>query len=456
MKRLKFNLCAVIIAIVYLSFLMYDNISISLLNVTTVSGSFMDQFAYNHHLPIVDHMDKGKNIVKYEEFEYNNISGGISLIRYLGEGNEIVIPEEIDGKKVLELEKDFFEKSPTIEKLYLPNTINQICDKPNEKITLFCEKTSPILEVYSTTNDLSESEIKPEEESEEIPDWNIKIIPNTTVNYNLGTLPFKYNVKENGIELVEYTGKDRDLIIPSYINGKEVKTISFDLVNHFDHVTFPETVTEMNGAVFSVNYTMGFAVECGFTLTAFILTLIILNTIIPKLTNTKEIYLFLPQLIISVLYILAQCLFGLLVIYSNTFTILSASIISSFLMIVYIILIISISATRKHVITVENTIAEKTSWMNTFKNSCSNLTDGIDDLNVKKQVSRLIENIHYSDSVSSPQSNDVNQKLKIAVDNLRSAISRGSTAEILEKCDIAQKVLQERNNIVKSEKQEKL
>ena len=72
--------------------------------------------------------------------------------------------------------------------------------------------------------------------------------------------------------------------------------------------------------------------------------------------------------------------------------------------------------------------------MKNFKLSCADLADDVKDPALKKQISRLVEDIRYSDSVSSPELEEAEVKLQDAVNSLRSAITSGNTDDIAFMC----------------------
>ena len=62
-----------------------------------------------------------------EEFGYDVLEDGtIAIKKYLAKGEAVVIPEEIDGKKVTVICENVFFYSPQVKKLSIPETITDI------------------------------------------------------------------------------------------------------------------------------------------------------------------------------------------------------------------------------------------------------------------------------------------------------------------------------------------
>lgn len=531
MKRTKFNLTVLLIAVVYFIILVIGNVTVSSVGVAAVEGSYAYKFAKSKNLPLIELADSEKGYLdqRYELFEYNEVDGGLCIESYKGESTDLVIPTSINGKKVVELGEQFFDNASGLRSIYVSPALKENSASVDEELIVYCEEGSPIwnqnqgwnivtefdapeadhgkfeasvkeeglyIDEYTgkqseivipikmnnkTVVGISESffEEKNEELSLYLPEklaqinsepldnvtiycekesafyenyvtWNVESTYDSTyINFDLGDLPFKYNETDHGIELLSHSGSDDVLVIPSHINGKAVTEVSFDMLGNYDMIVFPETVTDITGEVKSYNYSDAFAVGIGFTLLAFVLALIVVNIILPRLKKSEEIVLTVPQLVLTFLYILVQFVFSLVVIYTGILSSLPALTISLIMVILYVVSMFIASTGRKNALAVEANIAAKTSWMKNFKLSCADLADDVKDPALKKQISRLVEDIRYSDSVSSPELEEAEAKLQDAVNSLRSAITSGNTEDIAVMCAKAQKALQERNRLSK-------
>lgn len=64
-------------------------------------------------------------VMAESEFEYVDYEGGIAITGYNGEGGVVTIPAEIDGKKVVAIDK--IEDRNDITKLILPEGLTELC-----------------------------------------------------------------------------------------------------------------------------------------------------------------------------------------------------------------------------------------------------------------------------------------------------------------------------------------
>ena len=230
--------------------------------------------------------------VRYENFSVNVSENGLlSIESYKGNSTELTIPKSIGGTKVAYIGEKFFENLE-IEKLYIPETIEQIYSKPPKNLTIFCFKDTPF---YVDNKDSKE--------------WNFETMYDSTYyNYNCADIPFLYNDYENYMEITGYRGDDKIIVIPSYIDGKPVTKVSFNLLGRYEAVAFPETVQEINGKVSAWLFSPVFAVEIVFTILAFIIVVATVNIILPRYKNNiNEFTLSGSQIVFSLLY--SYCFF---------------------------------------------------------------------------------------------------------------------------------------------------
>ena len=66
---------------------------------------------------------------KYGDFLCEETDHGMKLIHYLGNDKEVVIPDQIEGKKVAELNQRCFYENYTLETVYIPDTITTIVER---------------------------------------------------------------------------------------------------------------------------------------------------------------------------------------------------------------------------------------------------------------------------------------------------------------------------------------
>ena len=230
--QIKFNILAVLIAVVYVAIMVLFNVGYAKISVATIDGSYASEFADKKKLNKIDITDNQKMYfdVRYENFEYNeNSDGTICLESYKGNSESVVIPYIYNDNLVSSLGENFFEGHENLKHVYLPLTVDDIKADVEKDITLYVDKASKLFEDSG---------------------WEVKeIYDSEFVNHFNSEIPFSYNETSDSIELVNYNGTDDVIVIPSYIDGKPVKTVSFDMLGDFELVIFPETVTEITGEV---------------------------------------------------------------------------------------------------------------------------------------------------------------------------------------------------------------
>lgn len=439
------NVFIFVVAILYTGLMVLGNLQIADVSIAAIEGSYADTYARENKLEQFAISDSEQEYfdVRYENFDYNVVDEGIVIEGYQGCSLSLVIPESIDGIKVTVIGEKFFETAPDVKEIYISSNVTVLEAAKPQNVEIYCSENSKFYKTYCESG------------------WNLKLLYDSEViNYSLGDIPFEYNETSDSIEITKYCqNKDGDrkpngmVVIPSYIDGKPVTTLSMDMAETYDLVVIPETVTSIMGITKSYSYSQIFLVETVFTVMAFLLAFIAINIILPRYNQALEFFLSGSQMLFTILYVILQTIFGIVTIYGilkiSTYT---ALIISVILLLGYLASILGANKGRTHSKKITEQIEKKTEWMKEFKNSVSDMAEDIKDADAKRMVERLIEEISYSDPTSDSSVEIANKNMKNAVNELRKAIAEGETLVIIEKCKIAQKAVQKRNSICKSSK----
>ena len=431
MKRLLYNIIAVCAIAVFAVLLLLGNVSYARTPVVCESGSFAAQYASKNHLPIADLPDSMKDAFdwRYETFEYNSTPEGLVLTKYNGISSNLVIPEEINGIKIIGLDDTLF-KNTHIEKIYISENVKELPEQATECTVVLNSGDEKIKRLESIG-------------------WNIETYDDSEApNFHLGTVPFEYDETDSSINLKLYTGNENILVIPSYINGKPVEDVSFDMLGGFDIVVLPATLTAISGTLSKTLYTPIFAIELVFTLIAFIISMIVFNVILPKMQ--KETGLAESQIVITEIYLIAQVVFALLSINKGIANLYTALIISSVLLIAEIVSVFLVRTGRDHVKKVEQQISISTEFMDDLKLSTADLAEGMTDSQVKKAVEEVVDEIKYAPPVSKDFLKPLEAKISDEIQQLKDSIESGKNEETLELCKVLLKDLKERNRRTKS------
>lgn len=428
-SRLKYNVITILIFIIFAGILIFTNVTNTSIPVVTVPGSYAESFANDKGLKVGSLPDSVTNYFdqRYEIFDYNNNASGVTIENYSGKSSELVIPVKIDGKLVTEIGENFFGSLSGVAKVYVPISVTKLPENVNKNIVIECDKGA----LFAKDEDT---------------EWNIQTqYDSDYINLFLGDCPFMYNESPSGMDITGYLGADRYLVIPSYINGIPVTTVSMDLEGNFDLVVIPATVTNITGRVATSHMGIGFVLTLLAAIIAFVIIIIYTNIVLPKFRTAESYARALPGVAAAYIYLLVQLGLGIGATYAGVPSPI-AFFFASVILIVAVIVILSIAAGgSKHSKHIQEKTEVKTSWMKNFRVDCDDLTDNVKDPEAKKVVERLIEEIRYSSTASAPELVEDEAKLEEAVSTLRSAISSGEKDEIIEKANLAMRALEVRN-----------
>ena len=450
-NQLVLNIFIIIAGIVFSLVLILGNVGRASASVAVIGGSYGEEYADSNKLNIVELSDSEKNYfdLRYEIFDYSVEDDGITIERYTGKSSELVIPETINSIPVTKIGKDFIEADSSISDLYIPATICEIQASVKENITIHCYDNTPIYQQY-----LADKEAETEQEGEDISVWKYEIIYDSDfVNYTLGDIPFSYNMNDDTVEITRYAGDEKLVIIPAYINGYPVTKISMNLLDLGNLVVIPDTVTSITGASAKLLYSPLFAIELIFSLLAILLSLITVNVLLPRYRKDNAEYMLTGSQIVSVvLYVMAQIGFAIASIYYLSITSFLALVISLVILAIFVLLVFSAGIGRGQVKEISQKIAEKTSRMDAIKQSAKELDGSKVSPETRKQLNRLVEEIRYSDPVSTPELDDIETALEKAIDDVKGAILAGDDAEIIKIIDLTKKLILKRSSMCKAGK----
>lgn len=428
-SRLKYNVITILIFIIFAGILIFTNVTNTSIPVVTVPGSYAENFANDKGLKVGSLPDSVTNYFdqRYEIFDYNNNASGVTIENYLGKSSELVIPVKIDGKLVTEIGENFFNSLNGVTKVYVPISVTKLPENENKNIVIECDADA----LFANDEDT---------------EWNIQTqYDSDYINLFLGDCPFMYNESPSGMAITGYLGADRYLVIPSYINGIPVTTVSMDLEGDFDLVVIPATVTSITGRVAMSHMGIGFVLTLLAAIIAFAIIIIYTNVVLPKFRTAESYARALPGVAVAYIYLLLQIGLGIGATYAG----IPSPIVfffASVILIVAVLVFLSIAAGgSKHSKHIQEKTEVKTSWMKNFRVSCADLADNVKDPETKKAVERLIEEIKYSSTASAPELVEDEAKLEEAINVLRSAISSGDKDEIIEKANLAMRALEVRN-----------
>ena len=478
-NQLLLNVFVIIAGAIFALVLIIGNVGRITASVAVVPGSYGEQYAQKNNLKVVELADSEKGYFdeRYETFDYTVNGDGITVENYKGVSSDLVIPALIEGKAVTVLGENFVGDLNGVKNLFIPPTVTDIQGDVDESITIHCYEETIVYEKYLAEKEAKEKEAEKaaedaekdasqdaengssdseettlaenqsEEAEESEAEWKFEpLYDSDFVNFLLDDLQFAYNMKGVTAEVTKYYGNDNLVVIPSYINGYPVTDISMDLLGTAKGIVIPETVTSITGTSAKLLYSPLFAIELIFSLVAIVLSLITVNVLLPRYRKDNSEYLLTGSQMVSViLYVLCQLGFAIAAIYYISISPFLALVISLAIIAVFVLFVFSAGIGRQHAKAVSNNIAGKTSRMKAIKELAKGMDESVTDPEVKKQVRRLVEEIRYSDPVSREDLDSIESEIEKAITDVKNAISKGDSPEILRAIDDAKALVLKRN-----------
>lgn len=366
--------------------------------------------------------EKDKYIKNIESFSYNKVNDTLEITEYKGISETLVIPYDYEGTKIASISDSF--KNDKVKNIYISDNINYLPVENFKNITINCYK-GKYCEELKNNNEL-----------------NVNISNDSdNVDFNYIEFPFEYNVKNDKIEIVKYTGNDSNIIIPTTVNGMEVTTVNFDITPSLNSIYIPDTVTSINmftKFTTTINEKDNYTVCLIASIISFVLTTIII--IIVKDKTDDEKFTSTPLYIV----IFAYLIFISIMIYKfNNVSHMSSNNVLMYSVIVDIMFIIAcftLITVNKRSMKLDTNVKNKTKFIDEMIFKINNISK------LKSEYkNKLTDKLKYSDPVS-------NEIVKDIEDNISSLISKLNDKSSNEEIDNIIKLIENRNDIIKRNK----
>ncbi|MBR5419567.1 MAG: hypothetical protein IK115_00310 [Lachnospiraceae bacterium] len=431
-RQLLLSIIILLIALIYSGVLILGRIGVVKSNVAVISGSYGDQFAKDNKLNVVELADSQKGYFDqhYELFDYNIDGGTISLERYDGKSRELIIPAKINGVSVTTISGNMIEGLNGVEKLYISPAIREISGEPVEKPLICCTEDNRF---YKENADVG---------------WKFELIYDSDfINYDLGDIPFEYNIKADGAEITAWHGSDEILVIPAYINGYPVTEVSMNILGTADITVIPETVKSISGEVKRFVFPVTLAIELIATVAAFLIALICINVLLPRYRKGNEEYVLNGgQMVLAIAYVLLQTIFSIYAINSKGFSPYIALIVSLIIFVVFMVLMFAGGIGREHAKAVDAKIERKTEKMKSIKYMCKGMADNVKDEELRKKVQQLEEEIRYSDPSSRSDLEEMENEIESLLAELLGVIAKKDNDSVIDITDRLTEIVKKRND----------
>lgn len=184
------------------------------------------------------------------DYYYLDIDGGVAIAGYSGHAAEVVIPDTLDGKKVVEISSYCFYGDDStsfivsnnvktikanafsgylMNKIVIPETTTVI------EANAFPATLFTTLKIYGKKGSAAET-------------FTSTISNARFVDIDQPEAPYSYENVDGGIKIIGYNGSDSVLAIPSTIDGKSVVAIGTSAFGNSDFLTeviIPDSVTTL-------------------------------------------------------------------------------------------------------------------------------------------------------------------------------------------------------------------
>ena len=351
------------------------------------------QYAKKESIQVEEVADSEKDFYteKKETFSYDRYQEGIVITGYQGKSKELVIPKMIDGKFVLAIQKDAFKKDENLTKVIFPKTLLMIEKEDYKEIEIACYRSS-------LCNELKEDD-----------DFKVTVLSDSdTYSFTDSSLAFEYNIGDS-IEIVKYTGSSLDIVIPETINGYEVTEVHLTVEKDLNSIYLPKTVTNMSLQYAEKVYPSTFWFTVVMTFISLLLFIGVMMYV--SLKDKKDIFYQAPIMMISYLYLIGIYGYSIYanVTNQNMKTVILVQVIIALL---YLVLAMFLLASKKRIRDYDEKIAKSTSYIQDTLELLEEIDLSDYEEEIKKEVEEVKELIRYSDPVTSPKTEDMEQQIQ--------------------------------------------
>ena len=386
----------------------------------TPENSYAQKYAKQHffetYITTSTEIIQQKLSLQLEGFSYNinDDKKEITITKYNGISEKLVIPEYIKDYKVTKIDKDFLKDNTNVKSIVISKFISSLGEKELKDIEINC---------YSSDycNKIKKNE-----------DLNVVIMSDSVItNFDNSATNFSYEYKGDGVELINYYGNEEMTIVPTKINGYPVTIISFDK-GPILKIFIPNTVNNISENFSSTLFNRIFIsmiAALGISLLLFLIN-VITNSNKSLEDASKNTILY----IVSVLFLLT---IGILSLRIKDYFVGYKDFVfkSTIIVVVYIVLCILLKVAKKG----SKNFEQKAKQNKEFINEVLLLLENNEDL----RANNVKELIKYSDPISIKKTFEIESKIK----NILKQESIGK-----EDYKTTEKLIKERNLIIKQEK----
>ena len=348
----------------------------------------------------------------WEDFKVNEDNNKITITKYEGLSEELIIPTTYLGKRVVNISADAIPS--TVKTIFLPDSIENINEDDYLNKEILCYR-GEFCENLKNNDKL-----------------NVKVLSDTdSYILNEEKLEFTYNIiNNNEIELTNYLGESESIIIPKSINGYKVTKISFDGTG-ITSIFISESVNDIGGNITSKLFN-----KCLIISTIMITYSLVIYCILIILTKTYAL--------VDKVYIYSVSIIYLIVI-NYILYLLRINPFESLIYFIYTLIISSIYVIAIYIL--KNIVKGNNEYDKSIKDVTSFINETLLLLQdyEYKELDEIKEMLKYSDPVSSSEVKKIEEDIKEEIKSI-------TKDNILEKCKTLKKYINKRNTLIKNNK----
>lgn len=348
-----------------------------------------------------------------EDFDCNK-SG--QILEYRGVDKTVVIPEEINGIKVISVNEKAFDKAKDTKTIYLPETMIAFWPEKLDGIKVYAPSDAPINNIYADKKF----------------DY-VTYADSYYVNFYSANIPYSYDdISKDEIRVNSYNGEDKNIIIPESIDGKKVTAISVDALGvGAKSILIPGTVDKIETKLYTAKYDAAFYIGLVTALLGFALATVAVLKL--KLDESKEKnFLRLTVLrlsyTISVMSVILAAAYMFVLPRFVTTPVWLGGVFSVLVVAFGVIALIKTNTATELVEKVGKEVKEKTFFIKSLTIDADVLVSKAQSEETKTVAKKVYEAVRYSDPMSSDKLTGVETRIENLFFEFKSAVSSNNTA----------------------------
>lgn len=382
--------------------------------ISTKSDAYKDAKDNKSKVDFSSNTDHSKMAASLDEdFDYNENG---QILEYRGIDQTVVIPEEINGTKIISVNEKAFDKAKDTKTIYLPETMIAFWPETLDGVKVYAPNDAPINNIYA------EKEFS-----------YVTYADSYYVNFYSANIPYSYDdISKDEIRVNSYNGEDKNIIIPESIDGKKVTSISVDALGvGAKSILIPGTVDKIETKLYTAKYDAAFYIGLVTALLGFALATVAVLKL--KLDESKEKnFLRLTVLrlsyTISVMSVILAAAYMFVLPRFVTTPVWLGGVFSVLIVAFGVIALIKTNTATELVEKVGKKVKEKTFFIKSLTVDADVLVSKAQSEETKTVAKKVYEAVRYSDPMSSDKLTGVETRIENLFFEFKSAVSSNNTA----------------------------